>query len=292
MRADRITTRHFTLKPRALPADAPVTTRHNRNHRNAKRPMSNHSSAQLLPPSDAGANPQPNLTVLPDPTPKRRSPFELNRAQAVELNKAGVICLVAQKSAYATKLADHGITAAFVTTLLTDITTARTRSITAVQATDGKESATSAQDVCAVKLLRGLRVIQIAARQKYLFTDPARLGDYYIGQRIDESRAVLDLSSQAIIAKATTDTLPGITGPFIASVETDRLEWKDCTATQAAQQAAATTQRSERNTLVDSIQQRRIELQFAADAAWPWNDPENAGIRREFKLPRHRPLTF
>ena len=254
--------------------------------------MSNTSSAQVLPPSDAGANSNPGLSVVPPPVPQRRSPMELNRAQAEELNKTEFICLAAQKSAYATVLASHGITAAYVTTLVADIAAARSRSMAAVQSTDGKISATNAQDVCAEKLLRGLRVVQTAARQKYLYSDPAKLGDYYVGQRINESRPVLDQTSQAIIAKATADTLPGITPAFLGALETDRAQWKACTASQSTQQSAAKTQRAERNTMVDSIQQRRIELQFAADAAWPWSNPENAGVRGEFKLPRHRPFTF
>ena len=240
--------------------------------------MSNTTSAQLVPAFDADVNKQPNLSVVPPPVTRRRSPMELNREQAGELNKTGLICLAAQKTAYATVLADHDISATYVTTLVTDVATARTRSMTAVQATGSKKSATNLQDVCARKLLRGLRVVQIAARQKYRYNDPAKLGDYYIGQRIDESRPVLDQSSLAILNKATADGY--------------RTEWKACTASQSTEQSAATTQRAERNAMVDSIQQRRIELQFAADAAWPWSNPENAGVRGEFKLPRTRPLTF
>lgn len=254
--------------------------------------MSNTSSAVALPLGDASASNQPNLTVVPPPAPKRRSPMELNRAQAAEMEKAGIICVAAQKTAYATKLATHGITAEFVTDIVDDIAAARARSTAAVQSTDSKVSATSAQNTCARKLLRGLRVVQTAARQKYRFTDPARLGDYYVGQRVNESRAVLDQTSQSIISKATTDALPGISPAFLTALETDRLEWKNCTAQQISQQSTAKTQRAERNGEVDSIQQRRIELQFAADAAWPWSNPDNAGVRGEFKLPRNRPLTF
>ena len=134
--------------------------------------------------------------------------------------------------------------------------------------------------------------MQTAARQKYLFTDPAKLGDFYIGQRITESRAVLDLSSEAIVSKATTDTLPGITTAFLTQLSNDRSEWKACTAAQSTEQGRAKTQRAERDTMVEGIQLRRIEIQFAADAAWPWSNPDNAGVRGEFKLPRNRPLTF
>ena len=116
--------------------------------------------------------------------------------------------------------------------------------------------------------------------------------NYYVGQRIDESRAVLDQSSQAILEKANLDTLPGITTAFLTALAADRTEWKACTASQSTEISRAKTERAQRNAMVDSIRERRTKLQFAADASWPWSNPENAGVRGEFKLPQDRPLTF
>ena len=264
----------------------------NQNIQTKEHSMTSNSSAQPLPSPDGGAQTPPALTIVPPPASKRRSPMELNRVQAGELNKAESICYAAQKSAYTTTLAEHEITAEFVATLLVDVAAARTRSITAVQATDTKEGATNLQDLCAAKLIRGIRIIQTAARQKYLYGDPTKLGNYYVGQRIDESRAVLDQSSQAILEKANLDTLPGITTAFLTALAADRTEWKACTASQSTEISRAKTERAQRNAMVDSIQERRTKLQFAADASWPWSNPENAGVRGEFKLPQDRPLTF
>ena len=43
--------------------------------------------------------------------------------------------------------------------------------------------------------------------------------------------------------------------------------------------------------MLKSITQRRMTVQFAADAEWPWHDPAHAGIRKEFHLPPGMPFT-
>jgi hypothetical protein len=42
---------------------------------------------------------------------------------------------------------------------------------------------------------------------------------------------------------------------------------------------------------VKTIKDRRLEIQFAADGAWPPGQPGNAAIRREFGLPPDRFLS-
>jgi len=42
--------------------------------------------------------------------------------------------------------------------------------------------------------------------------------------------------------------------------------------------------------MLASITDRRITIQFAADAEWQYTKPENAGIRKEFYLPTDRPF--
>jgi hypothetical protein len=34
------------------------------------------------------------------------------------------------------------------------------------------------------------------------------------------------------------------------------------------------------------ITARRMTIQFAADAHWPWHDKHNAAVRKEFQLPK------
>jgi hypothetical protein len=61
-------------------------------------------------------------------------------------------------------------------------------------------------------------------------------------------------------------------------------------ANPGSQQSDATTRRKQRDAAVNSITDRRVTIQFAADAEWPFTNPANAGIRGEFFLPLSQPL--
>jgi hypothetical protein len=44
------------------------------------------------------------------------------------------------------------------------------------------------------------------------------------------------------------------------------------------------------DTQLCAITDKRIAVQYAADAEWPYTDKANTGIRREFFLPSDRPF--
>jgi len=94
----------------------------------------------------------------------------------------------------------------------------------------------------------------------------------------------------AIINALATDTLPGITPAKVAALGTLRSDWMGADDDQGGDQSAATTQREELKTMIKSITDRRIAIQFAADAEWPWSDPAHAGVRQEFYLPANQPF--
>jgi hypothetical protein len=242
-----------------------------------------------LAPS-AGTNSTPNLTALP--APKRpRSPSDLNRCQVRELNKAEQIGLAAQKPAYAPSLSARDIPAPFVTQLLADIAAARTKSNAAVQATSSTTTAVKGGVSARATLLKGLRVVQSSARQLHRHTDPERLQDYFVGERLVSSRAMLEQTSQGIIAKADQERPPGVDTNFITRLQGDRTAYVQSAVTKAGARALAKTERAQRDAMVESIKQRRLQIQFAADGAWPWRAPGNAGARGEFHLPAKRTLS-
>jgi hypothetical protein len=61
-------------------------------------------------------------------------------------------------------------------------------------------------------------------------------------------------------------------------------------ANPGSQQSDATTRRKQRDAQVQSITDRRLTIQFAADAEWPYTVDANAGIRGEFFLPLSQPF--
>ena len=227
------------------------------------------------------------------PTPPRPAPQQrgaLNKAQLDELTKAEQIARAAQKTAYAAALLLRDILAAFVTLLLTDIAAARKKAADALQSTSGKESATVSEATAQKSLLIAMQEVQAAARQKYARTDPPKLQDYFVGSRLDESRALLEEYSAAVIEKLGTDTLPGITPAKVTALGTLRTAYVNADDTQGGAQSDATTERGDLVPMLKSITDRRMTIQFAADAEWPYTEDANHDVRKEFKLPNNQPF--
>lgn len=233
----------------------------------------------------------PSTPPAPAPTEKttlNRSP--LNQAQLEAISKAESLCGVARKTEYAPKLATREIDDAFLDQLVADIMSARAGAGTAVGGTAAKEGATQNEDDAEAALVIALQEVQAAAKQKFSRTTPAKLKDYFIGERLNASRAKLEQYAGAIIAKAGADALPGITPAKITALQALLKNYKDTDAAQAGAQADATGARATLKAQVQSITDRRIQIQYAADAEWPYTNPENAGIRREFGLSPSQPF--
>jgi hypothetical protein len=243
-------------------------------------------------------NPTLPAADTPSTVPSRNDAV-LNQAQVQALAKAEQIVAAARKEAYAPALAAREITAALLATLVADIARARDTSARAIQSTTGKEVATSNHGAAKTRLLVPLQEIQAAAKQKYARREPAKLQDYFVGKRLDQSRDGLLQYAAGILLKlqgdpdatppAPADPLPGITPLKIAALVTARQVYRDARSTQEGEQSDATDERTERDDLIDSITDRRVEIQFAADGEWPYSDEANAGVRREFYLPLSQP---
>jgi hypothetical protein len=236
-----------------------------------------------MPAPGAGENSQPNLTVVPEPK-RRRAPGELNMAQQRELVKAMQICTAALKPAYAAALAVRLITAALVNQLITDITAALNKSLTAAACTTGRKAATANKKALKKTLLASLRSLQAAAKQLHQ-DNPTQLELYYIGQKIDDSRAMLEAAGQGIINKSNEQRPPGVNTEVIVRVTGELQAFKTGSNEPATQQSNAKTERAKRDEMIESIKKRRMQIQFAADAEWGPRVPANVGVRGEFKIP-------
>jgi hypothetical protein len=232
----------------------------------------------------------PNPSPTPN-DPKKTHPKSLfNQAQLAGMNEADKICTAAQKPAYAAALALREITATYVTQLVADILACRQTGATAAQATTGKAVATDAEHTAETSLLTAIHEVQAAARQKYARTNPVVMHDYMVSQRITQNQGTLKQAVEAIIKKLAGDTLPGITPAKVASLQPLLNAYMQAAANPGSQQSDATTQRKQRDAQVHSITDRRMTIQFAADAEWPFTVDANAGIRGEFFLSLSQPF--
>jgi len=227
-----------------------------------------------------------NMAVAaPVTEPKRkRKRGLLNQVHLRKLTKAEYIAQAAQQTERAPLLGARDIADTLVSKLLTDIEDARGKAAEAVNHSTAGQSATAHENKAAYALVGALQEVQKAAKQKYARTNRIALGDYFVGKKLNGSRPNLLQTSQSIINKLATDTLPGITAAKVKKLGTLRQTWIDANAAQTDAATAAQNARAELRTMLQSIEDRRVAIQLAADAEWPHTDESNAAVRREFGL--------
>ena len=243
----------------------------------------------------------PTPGPAPAPEPKKNRPrHQVNQDWLDEFTFAEAIIAATNVDGRAVRLAEGDIDTGKITELKTLIGATRTQTSKAIQGTTDKEVITDDEDDFKTVLLEKIQYIQKRARQKYDATEPVRLADYGINQKLGNSRALLEQGAGNILLKLKgditarppmpSDVLPGVSPAKIAELESALSDYKDVQGNQSGAQGQATGWRSQVETAVADIVTRRREIQFAADAEWPHTDPLNDGIRVEFKLPADRSM--
>jgi hypothetical protein len=244
-----------------------------------------------MTPEDSTAPP------APAPTEPGSTPSLLNEAQLASLTKSEEICRTALKADYLLALVtledgeepgEDDVSELAITAVLTLCESARGKGSAAVNATGRKAQSTADEETAEKALVALVREFQARARQKHFSKNPDALAEYGIGLKISNSRALLEGWAQTIYDKTATDKLPKITDTKRAALKAALETYK---ATQTGQSGAigeASGTRIDRNSLVEQATERRMWLQFAADAEWPHTEPANTPVRREFQLPATR----
>ena len=222
--------------------------------------------------------------------PKRKQPrATLNQVHLRKLKRAESVVVAAVETSRAPRLALRDISESFVDNLRADTQAARAKAAAVVHHSTAGQTSTVEEGKAARALLAALQEVQIAARQKYSRTNRVALADYFIGRKLNGSQPNLLQTSQTIITRLETDVLPGITAAKVKNLGTLRQAWIDASNAQGEAVQAAQTARAELKTLLHSIGDRRIAIQLAADAEWPYFNEGNAAVRRDFSLPARRP---
>jgi hypothetical protein len=165
---------------------------------------------------------------------------------------------------------------------------ARGKGSAAVSATGHKQQSTADEEKAEKALVALVREFQARARQKHFSKNPATLAEYGIGLKIYNSRALLEGWAKTIYDKTATDQLPKVTETKRAALEAALQTYKNTQTSQAGAIGQASGTRIDRDALVEQATERRLWLQFAADAEWTYTDPANTPIRRQFQLPANR----
>jgi len=236
-------------------------------------------------------------TPGPEPDEPGTTPSPLNEAQLASLTKTEEICRTALKADYLRELItledgeepgeDH-VTEAAIQAILTLCDAARGKGSAAVSATGHKHQSTAEETVAKTALVALVHNFQARARQKHFSKNPDALAQYGIGLKIYNSRALLEGWAQTIYDKTASDKLPKITETKRAALKAALQTYKATQTDQTGAIGEATGTRIDRDSLIEEATERRLWLQFAADAEWPHTDPANTPIRREFQLPATR----
>jgi hypothetical protein len=247
-----------------------------------------------MTPEDPSATPATPAPVSNEPG---STPSLLNAAQLASLTKTEEISRTALKPDYLLALVtledgeepgEDDVSEAAITAVLTLCESARGKGSAAVSATGRKQQSTANEETAEKALVALIREIQARARQKHFSKSPDTLAQYGIGLKIANSRALLEGWGQTIYDKTATDKLPKVTETKRAALKAALETYKNTQTGQSGAIGEASGTRIDRNALVEQATERRLWLQFAADAEWPHTNPANTPIRREFQLPATR----
>ena len=229
--------------------------------------------------------------------PKPRGYF--NKAQLEDLTVAEDIHAAASAAGRAAAFAGQDITAEYLAGLATAIAQARAKTTETGQDADAGQAATLNAGDAEKELVVLLQKIQSAAKQKHRMLaeddDPETnfpIDGYLFGKRLNISRALLLQNAAALKTKAESDSLPGFKTPADIQRITDAIQaYSGATSDQAEGDLEAGEDRGSRDKLIRKINARRIAIQHAADALWPYTGEDNGPVRALFHLPKSRPMT-
>lgn len=225
-------------------------------------------------------------------TPRPKSLVNTRLVTALELAERH--STIAQRPEIAAALAKKELTGAFVTDLLRTLGTCRAHLAQFVQATTDRQVHTEHEKTLRLSLVLGLQAVQSAAKRKWARTSGERdkLKGYFVGTNLKTlGFAPLSEIADTILRQARLDNLPGIAATDLAHLESAIGDWKAANEAQAQTQNTATVAHQAAEALAKTILSRRIELQLAADLAFPYHDKTNTAIRKEFSLPKNGPFS-
>jgi hypothetical protein len=228
----------------------------------------------------------PAPTPASDPVAKStaRSRAPISQALIDDLDLAERLSATAAKPDNLAKLADEDIDAAFLQNVTTQIAKADAIIATISATTADKKSATQTEEDSKAALLGHLKQVQSRAKRTYPKTSDPQREKYFIGQRIDSNRALLERSTRAILATLATDRLKAHKPAHTAALSSALDDYVKSQAAQSGGQPDATTAHANLATQVKVVADLRREIQYAADNLWPAADKKNAAQRRAFGL--------
>ncbi len=225
------------------------------------------------------------------PAPVIRTDTGLTKRISAELAKAEQIILAARLPEYAAILLARDITPEFLADLEARIAACRMMGVDGLKCRRELKGIVRKRQAAQVRLLKCLREIQAAAKQKFSEENPIRLKVYGVGVELDSNAIAFEGTSHSIISAASGDNLPGITPAKLAAATTAREAFVAVLVERLDALARGIQCTVNRREAMKVFTRRRMKIQFAADSEWPPGVPENEQARSRFFLPLKKHYT-
>jgi hypothetical protein len=222
---------------------------------------------------------------------RSRAAFDTKAVKQLAL--AASVAHTAQRPECITPLAEREITAGFIAQLLADEAACQGKIAQTSNLRSTKKDTTATERAAKQALLEHTTDIQSAVMLK-VSGQPARKGDreaYGIGKALRNlNRPNLETVLVGISQRLAADTLLGITPAKVQAFQSALAAWQSTDLSQSTHATDAAQLLIAAKAELASVNERRIKLQLAADAAFPYYNKENAALRSEFGLPKTRPF--
>lgn len=240
---------------------------------------------------------------VPAEPAKRRSPGAINAKYLDEIALARELAAAAQLPEHAPHLERRGFTPAEAIAMEASASDLESAAMQAVGRTRARQLGTEEEANARHRLLEAIRPIRTGAKRKYRGEgNEAGRAAYFVNEATNISLERLLFIAGEMLRKLTTqpapaggaplppeDTLKGVLAEDLAELDAARTAYADADADQTGTGQEASALRAEVERLFGAVRELRIDLQLAADQAWPYTKPENAPARRAFNIPENRP---
>ncbi|MBS0659975.1 MAG: hypothetical protein JSR82_17180 [Verrucomicrobia bacterium] len=251
-----------------------------------------------MTPTAAPETPTESPAVPTPPTPEvaaASAPGYFNAAQIEAVEQARSLQAYCEgKPELQEALAKEEIDAEILANFAALVTEATERLVQTAARHDDKRSDTTTAGRARTALLKLLKNVQSAAKQRSRLARAKGLAfsldGYLLGQNLAISRALLLANAEALRLKAQQDGLPGYTAEKLQAIATARAAFADTKDEQEEGVAVASLATVDRNTLVARLQDVRMAILHACDRLFPHETPANVPTRRLLGLPPQRRL--
>ncbi len=242
----------------------------------------------------------PSTSTPPAAAPKRKSPGEINQKYLDEIELIRLLVPEARKPERTPVLDEGEWNKERINGLETMATGLETAALAAVGRTAARKMDTAEEEMARKDLLAAISPVRTGAKRTYRQGDDAAAGReaFFVNESTSVSLERLLFIAGSMFAKLTPPTgggAPEFTLAGVTQARIDKLkEMRDKYADKNAAQQDAENIRGQAHVDVQTVytnaKAERIDLQLAVDQGWTFHNPENAAIRRAFKIPPDQSL--